>query len=360
MPAIAAIRAGQIDRKSRLENVSQNRVRLSASEAQTLAEQTLQKIGYDAEEARIIADHVVDAALCGYEYSGLPKILNVAEHRRLQQPRRPMRALHETPLSALFDGGNNNGMVAMYRATEIAIAKARENGFAAVGVNSSWVSGRSAHYVEMGARAGLIGIHGVSSRAHVAAPGSSGPATGTNPIAFAFPALNEPFVIDLGTSAFMGTDLIFQERRNAVLPEGVAIDAQGRPTRDPAQVHAILPFGGYKGSVRRHSRPRARPPARQSWYPPRTGRLSACRRAAARGRCRRSPPPPWFLPSRHKPALRKMAPRQPVEPCVACCCVPERASRWFPMPRQRCTPRRSVQGLTHPFQAWPRVLPACS
>ncbi|MDB5924915.1 MAG: hypothetical protein JWN13_3851, partial [Betaproteobacteria bacterium] len=230
-----------------VENVSQNRVRLSASEAQTLAEQALRKIGYDAEEARIIADHVVDAALCGYEYSGLPKILNVAEHRQLRQPRRVMRALRETPLSAMFDGGNNNGMVAMYRATQAAIAKASENGMSVVGVNNSWVSGRSAHYVERVARAGLIGIHSVSSRIHVAAPGSSGPATGTNPIAFGFPTLQEPFVIDLGTSAFMGTDLIFQDRRNAVLPEGVAIDVHGRPTRDPAQVHAILPFGGYKG-----------------------------------------------------------------------------------------------------------------
>ena len=109
------------------------------------------------------------------------------------------------------------------------------------------MSGRSAHYVEMVARAGLVGIHSVSSRAHVAAPGSKGPATGTNPIAFAFPTLHEPLVIDLGTSAFMGTDLIFQERRNAVLPEGVALDKQGLPTRDPAQVHTILPFGGYKG-----------------------------------------------------------------------------------------------------------------
>ncbi len=230
-----------------MEQVTQDRVRLSASEAQTLAEQTLARIGYDAEEARIIADHVVDAALCGYEYSGLPKILNVAEHRQLRQPRRPLRALRETPVSTLFDGGNNNGMVAMYRATEVAIAKAREHGFAAVGVNNSWVSGRSAHYVEMAARAGLIGIHSVSSRPHVAAPGSIGPATGTNPIAFGFPTLHEPLVIDLGAAAFMGTDLIFQERRGAVLPEGVAIDAQGRPTRDPAQVHTILPFGGYKG-----------------------------------------------------------------------------------------------------------------
>ena len=37
-----------------------------------MAEAVLGRIGYDAEEARIIADHVVDAALCGYEYSGLP------------------------------------------------------------------------------------------------------------------------------------------------------------------------------------------------------------------------------------------------------------------------------------------------
>lgn len=230
-----------------MENISKDRVRLSASEAQTLAEQALGNIGYDAEEARIIADHVLDAALCGYEYSGLPKILNVAEHSQLRQPRRPMRALRETPSSALFDGGNNNGMVTMYRATQVAIAKAREQGMSIVGVNNSWVSGRSAYYVETVARAGLVGMHSVSSRAHVAAPGSRDPVTGTNPIAFGFPTADEPFVVDLGTSAFMGTDLIFQDRRKAVLPEGVAIDAQGHPTRDPAQVHAILPFGGYKG-----------------------------------------------------------------------------------------------------------------
>ena len=230
-----------------MENISSDRVRLSISEAQSLAEAVLTRTGYDAEEARIIADHVVDAALCGYEYSGLPKILNVVEHRQLRQPRRRMRALRETPNSMLYDGGNNNGMVTMYCATQVAIAKARDQGLSVVGVNNSWVSGRSAHYVEMVARAGMVGIHSVSSRAHVAAPGSSGPATGTNPIAFAFPTLNEPFVIDLGAAAFMGTDLIFQERRGAVLPEGVAIDAQGQPTRDPAKVATILPFGGYKG-----------------------------------------------------------------------------------------------------------------
>jgi LDH2 family malate/lactate/ureidoglycolate dehydrogenase len=230
-----------------MEMLSENRVKLSATEAQTLAEETMRRIGYDAEEARIIADHCVDAALCGYEYSGLPKLLNVVEHRQLRQPRRPMRPIRETSLSVLFDGGNNNGMVTMYRATQVAITKAREHGMSVVGVNDSWVSGRSAHYVEMVARAGLIGIHTVSSRIHVAAPGSKDPATGTNPLAFGFPTQDGPFVVDLGTSAFMGTDLIFQERRKAVLPENVAIDKDGQPTRDPAQVHALLPFGGYKG-----------------------------------------------------------------------------------------------------------------
>ncbi|MES2561116.1 MAG: Ldh family oxidoreductase, partial [Pseudomonadota bacterium] len=230
-----------------MDHISKDRVRLSADEAQTVAEDAFRRMGYDAEEARIIAEHVVAAALCGYEYSGLPKILNVVEHKQLREPRRRMRVLRETSVSTLFDGGNNNGMVTMYRATQVAIAKAREHGMALVGVNNSWMSGRSAHYVEMIARAGLVGIHSVSSTIHVAAPDSREPVTGTNPIAFGFPTEAEPFVIDLGTSAFMGTDLIFQRRREALLPEGVALDAQGLPTRDPAKVHSLLPFGGYKG-----------------------------------------------------------------------------------------------------------------
>src|SRR5438067_1913066 len=112
-------------------------------------------VGYEHDEARILTDHVVDAALCGYEYSGLPKILNVAEHRMLKQPRGPMRVMRETPTSVLFDGGNNNGMVAMYRATQAVIRKAQEHGISVVGVNNSWMSGRGAHFVEMVARASL-------------------------------------------------------------------------------------------------------------------------------------------------------------------------------------------------------------
>src|SRR5690242_21821376 len=101
-----------------------DRIHLSVPQAREHSERALNGIGYDDEEAWIITDHVIDAALCGYEYSGLAKLLNIPEHRRFQRPRRPMRILRETPVSALYDGGNNVGMVAMYHAAKAAIDKA--------------------------------------------------------------------------------------------------------------------------------------------------------------------------------------------------------------------------------------------
>jgi len=61
-----------------------------------------------------VADHAIDAALCGYEYSGLAKLLNILEHRRFKQRRRPIRVLRETEVSVIYDGGNNVGMLAIY------------------------------------------------------------------------------------------------------------------------------------------------------------------------------------------------------------------------------------------------------
>jgi LDH2 family malate/lactate/ureidoglycolate dehydrogenase len=222
---------------------------LSVAEARALAERAMRGIGYEPEEARILVDHVIDAALCGYEYSGLAKLLNVADHPRFKAPRRPLRVLRETSVSVLFDGGNQSGMLAMYHATRAAIERAGAHGFALVGVNDIWMSGRSAYYVEMAARAGLIGIHTVAAPPMVAPLGGAKPALGTNPIAFGFPLDGDPLVIDLGTSAFMGTDLQFRERLGIPLPEGVAIDEHGRATTDAgaARRGALLPFGGHKG-----------------------------------------------------------------------------------------------------------------
>jgi LDH2 family malate/lactate/ureidoglycolate dehydrogenase len=226
-----------------------DRIRLSVEEARDHSEGALRGIGYDAEEARIIADHVINAALCGYEYSGLAKILNIPEHRRFARPRYAMKILRETEISTLYDGGNNVGMLAMYHAAQAVIEKTENRGIAVVGVTNSWMSGRSAYYVEMIAKANLVGIHTASSARSVAPFGGTRAALGTNPIAFGMPSSRGPVVLDMGTSAFMGTDLAYRARLGQLLPEGVAVDAEGLPTRDPelARLGALLPFGGYKG-----------------------------------------------------------------------------------------------------------------
>ncbi|HEV2188500.1 MAG TPA: Ldh family oxidoreductase [Stellaceae bacterium] len=148
--------------------MSAGRVHLSVDEARDLGERALRGIGYEPDEAAIVTDHVIDAALCGYEYSGLAKLLNVPEHRRFALPRQPMRLLRETEVSALYDGGNNVGMLAIYYAAKATIEKAKAHGIALVGVTDTWMSGRNAYFVEMIAREGLVAIHTASSGGAVA------------------------------------------------------------------------------------------------------------------------------------------------------------------------------------------------
>jgi LDH2 family malate/lactate/ureidoglycolate dehydrogenase len=225
------------------------RINLSVVDARNLAEGALRGLGYDGDEARIIADHVIDAALCGYEYSGLAKILNLPESASFKRPRRPMKALRETDVSLAFDGGNNVGMLALYYAAEATIKKAAAHGIALTTVTDAWMSGRSAYYVEMIAKAGLVAIHTAASSRLVAPPGGLKAMLGTNPIAIAIPSSRGPIVLDMGTSAFMMTEVMLRERLGERLPEGVAIGPTGEPTRDPALARrgALLPFGGYKG-----------------------------------------------------------------------------------------------------------------
>src|SRR5437763_16721970 len=232
-----------------MDVMAPGRINLSVADARNLSEGALRGIGYDEDDARIIADHVIDAALCGYEYSGLAKILNIPESTHFQLPRRPMKVLRETDVSLAFDGGNNVGMLSLFYAAEATIKKAAAHGIALISVTDAWMSGRSAYYVEMIANAGLVAIHTAASSRLVAPPGGVRAVLGTNPIAIAVPSSRGPIVLDIGTSAYMMTEVMLRERLGELLPEGVAIGPDGKPTRDPtaARRGALLPFGSYKG-----------------------------------------------------------------------------------------------------------------
>jgi LDH2 family malate/lactate/ureidoglycolate dehydrogenase len=226
-------------------------INLSVAEATELGERALQAIGFDAEQSQVITAHLVDAALCGHRFAGLPRILTINEDPRTREPRTPIKVVYETEVSALMDGGNHVGYYAVHRATQLAIEKARKHRIALVGMYRSHLSGRNAYYLEMIARAGLVGIHLASAAPVVLPHGGARPAFGTNPIGFGFPTGGDPFIVDLGTAAMMRGEVILRSRLGLPLPEGTAIDAQGLPTTDAVEAlkGGIFTFGGHRGAA---------------------------------------------------------------------------------------------------------------
>src|SRR3984957_14385848 len=128
------------------DGTSNDRIHLPVDEARALGEAAMRGASFDDSDSRILTDHVLDAALCGYEYSGLPKLLNVVDSPNFRQQRRPVKASRETVSTAMVDGGNNNGMIAAYRASELTIERATASGLAIVCLANTWMTGRSAYY----------------------------------------------------------------------------------------------------------------------------------------------------------------------------------------------------------------------
>jgi LDH2 family malate/lactate/ureidoglycolate dehydrogenase len=236
-------------RSDLLEQDGPDTMRLSVAEATGLGTRALQSLGFPDEEIRIILDQLIDNALCGYPFASLPRILAIAQDGKTTQPRQPVRVVHDTPVSALLDGGNNIGYVAVYHATQIAIDKARSQHVAVVGVYNSYYSGRNAYYMEMIAKAGLIGIHLASGQPRVVPPGGTRPALGTNPLCFGFPSTHGPVIFDMGTASLQWGEVLMHAHLGVPLPEGIGLDQDGQPTCDAneAVLGGILPFGGHKG-----------------------------------------------------------------------------------------------------------------
>ena len=149
-----------------------------------------------------------------------------------------------------LDGDGGFGYAAAEIAMREAIAMARGHGIGAVGVKNSNFFGAGAYYVNMAAEAGMIGLALSNSFPKVAAHGGVKPVLGTNPFAFGAPRANGGHLLfDMATSALAGSTVREHIAAQKPLPEGLAIDGDGKPITDPAKVNdgALLPFGGAKG-----------------------------------------------------------------------------------------------------------------
>jgi len=232
-----------------LDANSDDHVRLSIEDAETLGEQALESLGFTPEEARIIATHLIDAAMCGYAFAGLPRILVIADRPEIKQPRTPITIVKETPVSALLDGGNHVGYVAIARAAEVGIEKASEMGVALIGMQNCWYGGRATHYLEKIGRAGFGAIYAVSSNPTVVPPGARQKALGTNPLAFVLPGKIDPLIFDMGTASVMSGEVLMKAFLGEDFAEVCGIDGDGAPTRnaDDLLKGGVYPFGGHKG-----------------------------------------------------------------------------------------------------------------
>ena len=208
-------------------------------------------LGHNPVDAELIADHLIDCELRGLHYGGLARAISIAERfERNGDRRRPITIVHETPVSARLDGGDQIGYVVAHRATKLVIEKAAAAGIAVVGARDTWYTGMLSYYAEMAAERGLVSMIASNASPWVAPHGATEGRLGTNPICFGFPSADHPIVLDIGTSAIIHAEVTLARRLDNDLPENVAFDRDGLPTRDPAAAlaGAFAAWGGHKGS----------------------------------------------------------------------------------------------------------------
>jgi L-2-hydroxycarboxylate dehydrogenase (NAD+) len=218
-----------------------------------LAAAILGAVGVPPEHANITATRLVEADLRGRTGHGLIRLASYVSRIRAGgiNVRPAIEVHHETAVSAQIDGDNGLGQVVMTRATELAIAKARESGLAWVGTVHCNHAGAAGLYAQLAADAGLVGIYSAVANANGMPPwGGTNPLLGTNPLAIAIPTNGSPFVLDIATTAASHGTIKVAAREGRSLPEGWLVDGRGQSITDPRRAADgfLVPMGGYKGS----------------------------------------------------------------------------------------------------------------
>jgi len=223
---------------------------MDAAQWRQWGEACLQALEFSQADARCVAASLAQTSLWGIDSHGiarLPHYLNRVAHGSILA-RPDIRIERSGPATAQVHGGRGHGIVVAHRANAVAMELAREAGVGAVGVSDSSHCGAIGLYTRAAADAGLIGIAFTHSDAIAAPFGGRWPFFGTNPLSFAFPRQGgAPLCLDMATTAIPWNRVMNARRDGAALPEGVALDADGRGETDAARVRALAPLGGEYG-----------------------------------------------------------------------------------------------------------------
>ncbi len=235
--------------------------RVDAEKLTSISKKVLQRLGVPEKDAQVTADILVATDLRGAGSHGVAhlKMFYVKRIRLGLINLNPKpKIFRQSAAAATMDGDRGLGFVIGHQAMMEAIQRAKKSGAGFIAVRNSTHFGAAASYAMMALKHDMVGIAMTNTVAGVVAPGSTKPAVGTNPLAVAVPAGKKPpFVLDMATSVVAAGKLEIARRKGTSIPEGWAIDKEGKPVTDPTKrvsgEGGLLPLGGtpalgaYKG-----------------------------------------------------------------------------------------------------------------
>ena len=215
----------------------------------------MMRVGVPAADAAKIAELMLEADLTGADAHGVFRLPQYVQRLKLGSTNaRPNITVKRTaPATALIDGDNGMGHLVVSRTAEMAIEMARECGVAWAGCRMSGHAGAAGVYAALPLKAGMIGMYAAVANAnHMPLAGGAEPLLGTNPLAIAIPAGEEPpIVLDIATSIVSYGTIKNHKLLKRPLHDDWMIDPKtGEPVTDPQKsIEALLlPMAGYKGA----------------------------------------------------------------------------------------------------------------
>lgn len=227
---------------------------MKPNELADLATRALVNAGASRENAAAVAAALVAAELDGLSSHGLSRLPFYAD--QVKSGKVDGKAVPEVtrpaPAVIRVDARSGFAFPAINAGLEAAAQAIRETGIVAVAIANSHHCGVAGHHVEALAQRGLVGLLFANTPAAIAPWGGARRLFGTNPIAFACPRKDAPpLVVDLSMSVVARGKIMVAANRGESIPEGWALDADGRPTSDAktALAGTMLPIGGAKGAA---------------------------------------------------------------------------------------------------------------
>jgi len=229
--------------------------RVSTAAVTAFIADAMRKCAVPEGDASKIAALMLEADLVGADAHGIFRLPQYVQRLKLgsTNPRPNITVRRSAPATALVNGDNGMGHLVVAKTAETAIELARENGVAWVGCRMSGHAGAAGVYAALPLKADMIGIYAAVANAnHMPMAGGAEPLLGTNPLAIAIPAGEEPpLVLDIATSVVSYGTIKNHRLLNRPLHGDWMIDpATGGAVIDPQKSGGalLLPMGGYKGA----------------------------------------------------------------------------------------------------------------